>query len=1042
MFLLRNAATGRPLARRPSSIVAGAKTTTAAGDLNTESHARRCFSKGKIVVPASPDSTSCFQSSWSIRRCLTTTTQSRITEKVSITESDGSMRTDTTTISARNHHPLSTAKEAAAFRSAALDDLAKCAEDGDLVCAYHVASALRERHALLTRSGTRSAFVVHDLQVTLALTRVIRSTYVWEECIPCLNLILEMRRDLLGVPRGDRHEYTIIPNVDSEAIVAVLDAIMGPRLATMPSRHLAGITALQVLSDYNSLLDIPALRPRLIRAIGFASDIHRLKSLEKTKIMQSLGPNDRFELVLAYARCLKPQTALEVFSGCGRLSNGQEIELKVAMCVSLAETSQFPDARACYDDLSSNPTLWENDLGPHAAFDPVFTPLQTALAMVYSSALCILPRLPFTNHLHSMASIHCSSVYRPGYPDSVLDLHSKTVARLHSHVDKSKRKKHGVDRSLFMADCLLVAMASAAQIKGTEDLPGIDDLSKRLRRSQGELVGSLKQRQLGNYKYNTSINVIEAQTPLIVSEPLRHFLWAALFAHIQGGEAGHIVEDEVRHAMVSVPGFEPSVADLEPALLSLLPRGFWGSKLKGNFSDNSAFAVSDRLLCFVELHKMKAFGHSLLEMAKRASSSESTDHRLFPLCIWVLRTQGLYDKAAWFLQAAMRLSPVNIKPGSLALAKTRSASFFENIFSAASTHRSLSNASLSHLPSLLVNKNEPLVMTERIAVAILYCCVRSRNFSVASDTVDSIYNQTHQAVAPRVQELFMRVCFATGQVARAMPIFHRLNYATKGTQISDSSFVQIVQYMGTNRRSVSGAEDVFDAWIQVMDYRGMIAQRLVQKWKEIGIVERGHSSGSKKGGNAFLPRGGTVVEALEKIRMRRETPGRLSNMPFLRIWELKMVVELAVAYLKSGLVSQARAWEAWVLDAIRQRGFKLMPGHSASLARLQEAHLVRGSWEGTLACLEYLVVLDKAVPRSAPHPQLYLLNQRAVYVRLAECICDDSTDRTGDMVRAHLCGQDAKGVWDRVSQLVNTPRTATTKTTETGMETVSRISHT
>ncbi|KAJ2516167.1 hypothetical protein H4217_004745, partial [Coemansia sp. RSA 1939] len=179
------------------------------------------------------------------------------------------MRTDTSTISARNHHPLSTAEEADALRSAALADLAKCAEDGDLVGAYHVASALRERHALVTRSGARSAFVIHDAQVTQALTRAIRTTYVWEECIPCLNLILEMRSDLLGAPpapappphshshppRGDPCGYTIIPNVDSEAIVAVLDAIMGARLATMPSRHLAGITALQVLSDYNSLLD-------------------------------------------------------------------------------------------------------------------------------------------------------------------------------------------------------------------------------------------------------------------------------------------------------------------------------------------------------------------------------------------------------------------------------------------------------------------------------------------------------------------------------------------------------------------------------------------------------------------------------------------------------------------------------------------------------------------------------------------------------------------------------------------------------------------
>ncbi|KAJ2602212.1 hypothetical protein EV177_006850 [Coemansia sp. RSA 1804] len=988
-------------------------------------------------------------------------------ERITGTESDGTMRTDTSTISARNHHPLSTAEEADALRSAALADLAKCAEDGDLVGAYHVASALRERHALVTRSGARSAFVIHDAQVTQALTRAIRTTYVWEECIPCLNLILEMRSDLLGAPpapappphshshppRGDPCGYTIIPNVDSEAIVAVLDAIMGARLATMPSRHLAGITALQVLSDYNSLLDVRALRPRLIRAIGFASDIHRLKSLEKTKLMQTVGADDRFELALAYARCLKPQAALEVLAGCGRRSNAQEIELKVAMCVALAETSQFPDACAQYEELaaaaaaaaaasSSSQTLWAADgRGAHAAFDPVLTPLQTALAMVYSSALCILPRLPFTNHLHSMASIHCSSVYRPGYPDSVLELYSRTAARLRGLGDGGARRRHGIDRLLFMADCLLVAMAGAAQTRGAAALPGIGDLSARLRRSQEALVGALRRRRLANRRYNTSIGAIEAQTPLVASEPLRHFLWAAVFAHIQRGEAARVVEDEVRHAVAAVPGFVPSVADLEPALLALLPRTFWASKLKGNFADNAAFAVSDRVLCSAELHKPRAYGRALLQMARRASLAESADHRLFPLCIWVLRTQGLHAQAAWFLRRAMRQAPVSIKPGSLALARTRSASFFESIFAAASTHRGLSNEALSHLPALLASKSEPLVVTERIAAAILYCCARSRNLPVASDTVAAVFGAT--GAPPRIQELLMRVCFAAGQVARAMPLFHRLNYGARGTQTADSSFVHIVQYMGANRRSAAGAEAVFDAWIQIMDYRGMIAQRLVEKWSELAAARKSGGGGGGGGGNAFLPRGGTVAAALARVRMRREARGSLSNMPFLRIWELKMVVELAVAYLRCGMAPQARAWEAWVLDAVRQRRLKLMPAHAATLARLQEAHLARGSWEGTRACLEYLVALDRAVPRAAPHPQLYLLNQRAVYVRLAECICDDSAGRTADMVREYLCGRRAADVWDRVRLLVDAPRAATAaKAAGTGVEAVSRVPHT
>ncbi|KAJ2569906.1 hypothetical protein IW140_002794 [Coemansia sp. RSA 1813] len=892
-------------------------------------------------------------------------------------------------------------------RKDALRDLAECAQNGDLVRAYQILRLLRHRHALRSSSGKQTNCVIHDTEVALALVQVIKAVHIWEDCLPCLNMILEMRKDLLGERRVD-DPYTIIGDVDTKVLVPVLEAILSPHFAIMPSRNLAGFTAQQILSDYNSVLNISEHRSIAIRATGFASDIQRLLSLEKMLPKDSLNKTDRFELVLAYARCLRPYTALRMVPSLGELSKEQNVELHVAICISLAETANIEDALKHYEALSPDSELWMG-LHSNSAFDCTVTPLQTAVAMAYSSSLCTLPRSPFTENLHSIASTHCTPPSNPGYSKTVLNFYQKTVAALRKQVSKAAWKKLSINRSLFLADCMVYAMTSKIDILHAN--AKTSKLVTKFHTLRQDFVKSLQLKHSDKAAYGQAA---QAQTSLLVSAPLRHLLWAMLFSPCSLRHVRKVVQWELEHTKQLVPSFEPSVADLEPAFLAFLPDSFRAVSAMGNFANNSAFMLSERLLFFLDLSSVYPYASQLLAMAKKAWVMESTDHRLFPLYIWMLRVQGKNKQTMSVLDFAITVPPVSILPGSLALVNTRNQVFYERIFSLASTYRDGSDFGISQLRSMIQNKGNPVCLTNRLALTILYCCERSKNFPAALDTINALHVKDIRSLAPCIQELFMRVCFVTGQVSKAMPIFHHLNYGAKDTRISDSAFSLIIRYMGNIRGSLVGAEHAFDAWFQIMDYQGNVTPALADKWNEIRMTAEARTTA-----NAFLPRNEYLPEVLEKIQIVRGKRGKTSAEKFIRIGEFNMVVALVGAYVGAGKYVMASLWEVWLLDAIKSRAIQLHPGHVAVMEHVQRYHLYRESQDGVHACLDYMIAIDFGVPEGILGSEMYFLNQKNVLLALANCIRDDTSGQLAFMVRSYLEQHKIKRLWNAINHLVH-----------------------
>ncbi|KAJ2401972.1 hypothetical protein GGI23_001043 [Coemansia sp. RSA 2559] len=815
-----------------------------------------------------------------------------------------------------------TEEQAVILRNSALHDLAHCVRDVSLVRAYHMVRALRRQRALRSKSGKRTNTVIHDTDVILALVRVIKAAHIWEECLPCLNMILEVRMDLLGEHRYD-NPYEIAGDVEANDLVPVLEAILSPHFSLMPSRNLAGLTAQQVFSDYRSVLDDSKYRSLAIRAAGFVSDIQHLLTIKETLPMSSLGPMDRFELALAYARCLRPHTALEMMHDLADLSTDQKIELHMAICVSFAETANLYEAKKHHEILSSYSQLWA-DRSSDSVFHHIATPLQTAVAMVYSSALCILPREPFTENLHSIASSQFRAPSDPAYSKLVVDFHNKTIAALRKQCDNAQWRRLGISRQLFFASCMVYAVTNKQ---------GAEIAARKLKSNLSDQLHSLQHSFLKSFHAKASDTLKYGPMP---KTPISLF--------ISGPMARAIVEWELDYATKLIPGFELSVADLEPVLLTYLPPSIRKPGSEGNFADNAAFMIADDRLCFLRLHTIDTYATRVLPMVKKAWTAESTDHRLYPLYIWMLRVQGINNQLMRVLDSVVAVPPVNIKPGTLALVNTRNQVFFEQMFSLASTYRDGSNFAISTLRSMIQNKDSPVGLADRLVATILYCCERSRNFPAALDTMNSLNAKDSLSVPPRIQELFMRVCFASGKISRAMPIFHHLNYGPNGTHISRSSYIQIIEYMGDTRGSVVGAEHSFDAWFQIMLYSGLLTQALVDKWREIGMTKEAQTTP-----NAFLPRNRSLSEVMEKLPV----PSNGYNGPYksqaIHKWELHMVMALVHAYVKAGMYERARLWEVWIFDSIRSKDLKLRPEKAACMEPVQRCHLQRGSQEGVQA---------------------------------------------------------------------------------------------
>ncbi|KAI9501365.1 hypothetical protein GGI25_004924 [Coemansia spiralis] len=906
------------------------------------------------------------------------------------------------TANSNNDRVEITDKDADALRKNALDDLAKCIQDSDLISAYRIANSLRLHKALRSETGSRTHLVIQDAKVTLALAHVIQAQSDWEECLPCLNLIIEMRQDLLGKSRSSSL-HVASQDLSLDALSTIFDVVLSPHFGAMPSRRFAGTTALQMLSDYDVVLNRERPRARMIRAIGFASDIHALRRLLNKPTMQVLNLEEQYELALAYARCLQPQEAIDILAGLGDLSSDRKIETQLALCISFAEKSQFDKALENFEYLRTDKVLWT---GESSMFDKSTTLLQTGVAIVYSSTLCVLPRLPFTNNLHSMGSTHCSPRFMPGYPRKIIDFYKSTVCELCKDDKSRKRSAKSINRLLFQTECLLYAMNKVTAVDMSAF--SLSGLSKRLHSTQYDSAQSITLLMSKQDKHGLNRRALEAYSTAIASGPLCHFLWAMLFAKVSAGKRIGIVKTEIEHAIKSIPGYRPSVTELEPAILAFMPVSFWKAPMRGNFKDNSAFMVADELLAFLERSTVHPYWKNLLQMASDAYKMESTDHRLIPLCIWIARVQGLNDIAERFISEAISAPLVSVEPGSLALVNSRDNTFYEQMFSVLSTDRQWSNIAAVKLRAMMLQQSIPVYQTDRIAAALLYCCARSRNLPVARDVVSGLDAESEQMLSPRIKELFMRVCLRSGQVAKALSIFHHLNYDAYGNQIGEPSFVELVKYMGDIRGSVVGAEHAFDAWIQIMDHQGKVTRALVDKWQRVGLLRE-----SRNKPNAFVPRDEkTVSQALESIGIERKKTGSKSNKQYLRTWEYHMVMALIGAYINTGCLEKALLWEKWILDAIRNKDISMKPELILSTAHVQRRHLMRNTWEDARACLDYVLAINKNIEVAAFRQDMYYLNQRPVFKLLTKAIRTDADGQMAAMVKAYLIENNAEYLWN------------------------------
>ncbi|KAJ2554034.1 hypothetical protein EV175_002730 [Coemansia sp. RSA 1933] len=893
--------------------------------------------------------------------------------------------------------PEFTEDQANTLRDSAFKALAECSQQGNLLRAYHIVKALKSRYALRSKSGKRTDRVFHDRMVTLALVQVIRSGHIWEECLPCLNLILEVHKNTVGQISIDSYDTVGVVGVD--VLVSVVEAILSPHFALMPSRNLAGLTAQQIIADYSTMVNMTKHLSLVIRATGFSSDIQNLLQLVEMLPMDLLTQADQFELILAYARCQRPATALELMRKMYDLSTEQKIELHAAMCVSLAETANVRDAIEHYKNLSSDSQLWEGQSPADSAFDRIVTPLLTALAMCYSSALCMLPRLPFTENIHSTASSHYRAPASQEYASIVLGFHNQTTAALQEQCSEAQWEKYGVSRSVFFADCMLNA-ANQSLTSSVDSTDNLDKLAKRLRALQNDIV---KCDHVGSSDRHMYGPMQTAQLPALVSGLVRHYLWAAVFSPCTSSHIRKIVQAELEHVQSLFPDYIPSVADLEPALVAFLPETLRSLEHQGNFVQNSAFMLTDSVLSMPRMSDTDPYVARLLVMSRRAWSLESTDHRLYPLYIWLLVLKGQTPQTQGILDYAMRSSPVKIKPGTLALVKIHDQMFFERILTMASTYRRGSDYAISRLRSMIQNRGSATTMTERMATAILYCCERSRSFPAAIDTINTLDAKDRDLATPRIKELFMRVCFVSGQITRGMSLFHHLNYDAKGTQVGSPSFAQIVNYMGCTRGSVVGAEHAFGAWTQIAPYSSGITQEVVDKWNETGMTRMAQTTP-----NAFMPQNESVSKVMNRLRLSRIEDNATAPGLFISQWEFEMVMMLVSAYVGTGEYDKARPWEKWLLDAVGSGTLRLQPEHAGTLESVQKLHMVRGSWEGMQACLEYMVAMNANISGGILGQLVYFRYQRNIIFELARRIRDDKSGDLVDKIRSCL-EQDKEG---------------------------------
>ncbi|KAJ1956580.1 hypothetical protein GGI12_005269 [Dipsacomyces acuminosporus] len=578
-------------------------------------------------------------------------------------------------------------------------------------------------------------------------------------------------------------------------------------------------------------------------------------------------------------------------------------------------------------------------------------------------------------------------------------------------LERETWKHTGLDKLLFTCECMLYSMSQTAG-KHQELIP-ISQLAKRLHSLEREF----KRRALLHVASNNDRQAGLLRGAGTSTGPLRNFLWAVLFASkIPQQKKIDIIRGEVEHIQRLIPGVALSVADLEPALLAALPAALWRTARRGNFKDDSAFIPADEFICNFGRTSIHPYIERILDMAKAAELSQSSDHRLFPIRAWIAVLEGNLQRAMSVFKKSLEVAHLRVVPGSLAVANTRDHSFFEQMLCVASTFRRGADFATTHMRSAMRSQETSTPLTPRIATGLLYCCDTSRNFAVARDTIESLEALETHEISPKVSELYMRVCIACGEMAKALAIFDQLNYSSKHTQSGEPSFLHIIDYMGNSRLSAAGAEYAFATWLSIMDYQGRISPALMEQWQKAGL-----SRDARGKRNMFLPESGlSVDQALQSVGIERRKPGSLSDRQFLRDWEYTMVMSLVGAYISAGYTERALVWEQWILHAIGNKQIRLSPALLNRTAHVQLKHISRGDWEGMRMCLDYVIAIDSSLGIGIFRKDTYYLNQAPVFKSVALAMSRDaaSSGQLAAQIKSYLAERDAAYILDKIYKLI------------------------
>lgn len=805
----------------------------------------------------------------------------------------------------------------------------------------------------------------------------------WRECLDCLNLILNMTTDRPFTDKRFTKVGYVTKKADPQLLNNIIRVILSPQLApALPDRHGAGITALQVFSDYE--VSWKDNVESYVRAVGFAS---RKSVLER--VIKDIEPEDLssqniiFEISMAYARCLDTAMSQEWLGKLKTMSEEQEIEAMATLAIAYAE---YANERKAFEHLSLLRRLKCQDSQYMA---------MTELRVVYALLMSMVPRLPFTDNLHTMASRHRSHKYEG--TDKLIEYIAQKLEGLADSEGKQYSVGSPFGRQLYLCQCLLFILYNFSGKHKYQPKEGVlIKLYPTLHKIQEEVFGNRRhERQPG-------------------MPELQHYLWAiATTPCISQRQKMTQIALELENAKKLLLGYSLSVEDIEPALVALLPSSVWEMSTKGNFRDDSAFMLSDDFMSmapnsFEPMHPCK---DRLLDWALEAThgrSGRSSDLRLMPLMVWLSILEGHTLQAVSMVKESIEAAQIRVRPGSLALANVRDRKYYTRMLEAVSQIQVRGRGDtvgrlVGVLWSMMKRQAWPIRNPgSRIVAELQYCCANTGNALMAGELLES----AEQEESPKLLELYMRACFASGNNQRAVAIFHRLNYEiSQHSQVGEPSFALIMRHLseqvGMDSMSCVGVEHLFGVWIQVMSYSGKTSRSVAKMWEKTGC-----SRDARKTANAFEPKE-PIGQVLEKLGVVRRKRAELSRLRFMRNWEYTMVTQLVGAYVRAGLVQRADLWDNWLLEALERRDLPMTPQRITATRHLQMRYLERGDWEGIEKAIQYVMAIDtRVLPLGLLFRDKYFKNQREVLQTIGVAISRD--DELHDRM-VELCKKKGKG---------------------------------